>query len=558
MPKISKKLAIYLFVACSLFAVAFRYSLSLDGYFAFHQLPQGDEEPYLENAIKIRENGWQALFVKNGYDDRYHPLHAIINSFWADRSFAFFGRARLFSYLVGLLILFANFFFVMYFLRGYPYNYIVALLSDFLLAKNSFFLDNTSSVMVDPLLALFVLLFFYSLLLFSSHPTLCTSVLLGLFLALAYLTKGTATIFVLVLLVVLFLSRGRLFKSTVKLATTIICWFLLFSAPFLWRNAYLYDNPFYSYSTGKALWLDSWTQTYDVDFEKQEIGLGPYLRTHAVSEMVHRFYEGLNKQSELVIRILSPFEGFIAGGTLFLVLFFLGIYILEKKRLVCAVIGMSFALLFLSFSWYKAAISPRFYAPILPLMINVVSFSLVEFSCHTYSSLAGMSRRLKGLFTPAMSLILLGACSLLIVRAGISGQFLNIENIFIKEDDDYRKLRLWFLENIVSADDIYLHGPDHNFQFEWQTGTGKYRKRLPKLQSVSEFAGFLEDERIKYFLLTDNLFGERSEVIKSCLVEATVPTLLCRPANWEVLMTGTILPNGLPKYVLFKINQDQT
>jgi len=501
----------------------------------------GDEEPYLENAISFKENGLRTLFREDGYDDKYWPLHAITTSPWASVDFEFFGRARIINYIIGILIFILNYLFVLKFFSKQKTKYLIALVSGLLLARNPYFLQNVSAVSVDPLFTLFTLLFFYTLIDLERNRSTIRYFLIGVIVALAYLTKGTATLLLGALLVSPVLLGKKLFKDTKRPLLYIIVSFVIVSAPLFIRNIKFYSNPLYSYSQNVTMWLDSWDQAYESNNISTSTGLFSYLRTHSRAEVTHRIFEGLNKQTELVINLLSPLDGFIFGGALFLGLLFLGFLLLKRRDLIVSTMIVSFILFFLSFSWYAEVVnSARFYIPILPLVLNIVAFVLV----HTVINFFKNYEKYVVNILTILIIFLVGLKSFSSTQVSLYPQ-----NFYPEKDQQYEVIRSWVEENIKGSEDIYLHGPDHNYQFEWQTRTNNLRKRIPPYETQEEFDEFLEKEKIKYVLLTHNLTKERDKIIEPCMFPVE-SMKRCAPYNWELILYDESSPQS---YALYKV-----
>ncbi|MGD2143178.1 MAG: hypothetical protein PVF54_01730 [Anaerolineae bacterium] len=242
-----------------------------------------DQSAYMEIALDIR----RGIALTDG---NRHPFYPSLLAPIAGYHWAYFTTAKLLNLVIGTLTLC-----VAYWVVTKVSSMHAALLAVFLSSQAHRFLDSATKVVVEPSLALIVIPTWY--LVWENRGSAIRAGLAGLGAGLAYLAKGTGQIIFVAFLAASVVTQGR------HLLRKRDIWRFVFGyaalASVLWlSNALRYGNPFYSFSTTHAMWLDTWEDRYVID-AAQLPTLMTYLRSHSLQQIVRRLSNGL-------ISVLKP------------------------------------------------------------------------------------------------------------------------------------------------------------------------------------------------------------------------------------------------------------
>jgi hypothetical protein len=207
---------------------------------------------------------------------------------------------------------------------------------------------------------------------------------IGALLGLAYLTKGTAPIFLAGIVGACFITRWttvesasskqRLISSLMAVLVVCVGWVVV-AHPLLIRNVKVYGEPLYS-ANQTFFYLDSFPSGADPFGQVAAMGThqeirADYLANHSFADMTKRAVTGTGWQSYIFIRSLGPTpldDSRVLLGIAFLLL--AGLALLHESTAIKTALAIWVTLSLLLFGWYiPIAAGQRFMAPLLPLLL---------------------------------------------------------------------------------------------------------------------------------------------------------------------------------------------
>lgn len=371
----------------------------------------GDESAYLALGLALTETGTLS-------DGTRPPLYALLLNPWAERDWSYFTTAKLVTLAVGVLTVLATF------IVGVRlFGWEAALLAAFLLAANKEFHVRASTVYADTLLALVMLGSWYYLIKSLEGWKYC--VLAGIFVGLAFLTKGSAPVLLAAWgLTALLVLRRTIIRRPALLLVPLF--FVITSLPLLVYNAREFGSPTYNFATQHIMWMDRLAQIDTADPSDLPT-FSSYVATHTPEDVLARVQRGLRRLNPVVETSLIPsreFEpawlgpllaGLALAGLLYL-LFFQRDVLWAYLRRRQAVLWFTFflgSLFYVFFTWYVAGSSAetRFIVPLLAPLYLVLADMVV-------SLIEGLGRRVGSLgVRPARSGLIKGGYRLVITLA---------------------------------------------------------------------------------------------------------------------------------------------
>ncbi len=330
-----------------------------------HISSDGDESAYLSLGLALRETGVLS-------DGTRPPLYSLLLTPFAGRDWSYFTTAKLLTLGIGGLTILAVFVVGVHF-----FSWETALLAAFLLAANKEFHVRTSTVYADTLLALIMVGSWYYLI--KSLEGWKNCVMAGLFVGLAFLTKGSAP----VLLAAWGLMAGlhyrlKIFSHFELLLVPLV--FVITSLPLLIYNAHQFGSPTYNFATQHIMWMDRLEQINTAQPEDLPTR-ATYFASHTPADMTARLQKGLRRLNPVVARSLIPNRefkpawlgsalGLLAAGSFIFLLIFqrpaLARYLAKHKNPLLFTFFLS-VLFYIFFTWYVAGSSAetRFVIPLL-------------------------------------------------------------------------------------------------------------------------------------------------------------------------------------------------
>lgn len=359
----------------------FTFAVLASRFYVLHQDPtHSDPAAFLRFAEEVRSFGGPVELAKQLYTGQYiqanqHPLLIAILSLNPTLTFA---------KSISLLASFATLSLVLVHVSK-KYGVWPATLVMILLCTNSAFVYFASLATCESLLILIITSVWVVLDWRSSKQiSMRRWFLIGILLGLAYLTKGTAPIFLAGVVVGCFITRWTTVESSNRkqqfvrslMAVFVVCagWVVV-AHPLLIRNIKVYGEPLYS-ANQTFFYMDSFPSGSDPFGQVTAMGTHEEIRTdylakHSVTDMTNRLVTGIGWQSFIFIRSLGP-TPLDDSRVLFGIIFFLlaALALLHTSTAIKTTLVIWVALSLLLFGWYiPIATGQRFMAPLLPLLI---------------------------------------------------------------------------------------------------------------------------------------------------------------------------------------------
>jgi hypothetical protein len=208
----------------------------------------------------------------------------------------------------------------------------------------------------------------------STLDSQLSTLLVGVWLGLAYLTKASA-----LFLLVGFLAWGLTVPKLRRWSWLAVVSFAVVSSPLLVRNVRGFGDPLYSYNT-RFLFADSFGAGQAGDFRGVAAEAADYFRTHSVGVLARRLLSGLGWEAYIFLRSLGPAPLGTSRplvGLIVLGLALLGTIGAERRLPLLAAIWSGGFLVF--FAWYvPIASGDRFLAPIVPIVLLFAARGVVS------------------------------------------------------------------------------------------------------------------------------------------------------------------------------------
>lgn len=339
----------------------------------------GDQGAFLEIGLAIREG--RALT-----DGNRHPLFPLLISPFAVRDWPYFTTAKLLSLGTGGLALLA-----IYSLGQRLYGRTAGLLTLALLNINQELLDQTPQVLCEALLLLTFFIAWYAVVRsLERPPSVKAGAVAGALTGLAYLTKGTGQLLTATFLLtaILLYRAGALRQPGVW---AFLGGYLIIASPLLAYNTARYSNPFYSFNTTHAMWLDDWEERYAADTELPTAL--DYLHTHSLGQILTRERRGMITILPVMAECLlpGPREGLLTllqRGWLWLLLAGTVVALFLRRREIIAYLrahrhralatSIMVGMFYLLYAWFApVSLVVRYSLPLVPILYLAASRGLV-------------------------------------------------------------------------------------------------------------------------------------------------------------------------------------
>jgi hypothetical protein len=343
-----------------------------------------DQSAYLKIGLDIR----RGIALTDG---NRHPLFPGLLAPFAQRGWSYFTTAKLLNLAIAMLTLLVS-----YWIARKVSSIPAALLTVVLLSHAHRFLDSAAKVVVEPLLTLIVVVVWF--LVWEGQGSVVYWGLAGLGAGLAYLAKGTGQIVLIAFLAASVLLYGRRVLRRRGVWLFLAGYVVLASGLWLY-NALHYGNPFYSFSTTHAMWLDTWEDRYVADSSRLPTMI-TYLQSHSLQQIAQRLSNGLVSVLKPIRQTWVPLWDIILplGQVLGLAILVLRVTSTSDKgrsqdrvsRWRRAVAGLRahreglvftvilLAMWYVLFAWYfPVSDSPRFFLPVAPIVHCGMASALV-------------------------------------------------------------------------------------------------------------------------------------------------------------------------------------
>lgn len=481
-------------------------------------LQSGDQGAYLHLSLAQAEG--RALT-----DGNRHPLYPALLIPLAERSPAFFARARWISLAIGgaLLILAA-----LWELK-HRNDPVSAVLITLFLGSHVQIVRALSEVWCEPLL--FLLLYCLWLTMDTAHSLVerpkgvMRWLLPGLLCGMLYLTKGTGLQVAAAFWVVTLIIRRDWKGTAMGMAV-----FLIVVSPLLFWNLKTYGSPLYSFASTHNMWFDEADEIW-YDDPATLPTLGSYLATHTFSEIAQRLGRGMILEAQMAFQLLWTDWRLPEGSSFSLVLIH---FLLKMAVVVLVVVGFwrktgrgtltsrmggwfflgLVVFLVPSFGWYAQLTNePRFLMMLVPigavLLARAASRGLEWGGDH--SNWCG---RLVG--TAFLGLFLLGT----ICSFTASGSFAWKTRLLPGPEVMPLAQRVLTEVNQLPENTTVAFGPSHGLPTWLSRGDLKWRPN-PWRIDWERFIGFLGREQIRHILLDQETLARRPYL--SPLVNPSAP-----------------------------------
>lgn len=367
-----------------------------------------DQGAFLTQAQAVQESGGPAeltrqLFTGTYQEANQHPLYVALLSYFPDyesgkRISAMFGLGALLLFSIGITRHYGN---------------LTGGLTGFFMSINAAYCQLTGRVVCEGLLLFFLAGLWLIVLrlpdLKSTRLPYLRMIGIGILLGLAWLTKGTALLMLLGLLLWICsyaVNWHQLFARFIRKTTTVdnkakekqthsttvplktifgclalvIVSFTLIAAPLLVRNTRVYGSPTFN-ANSYLMFQDEFTEPHAL--AKQGTlreAAQVYLKTHSVSEIFKREVKGLLWQVFIFLRSLGPLpfdEGRVFFGLLALPFLVIGLIAETHPARRLYLIWMM--LFWVAFAWYlPIAAGERFLMPLLLPALAFISLGVVR------------------------------------------------------------------------------------------------------------------------------------------------------------------------------------
>ncbi|MFP6621630.1 MAG: hypothetical protein VB877_19955 [Pirellulaceae bacterium] len=388
------------------------FILSVTQLWQVHTDPtSNDPAAFLRYANEIRESGGITTLISQLFQGTYsqanqHPLYTALLSLGPT-----FKQGQLLSLAISMFTLV-----VTTLLVARTWNLTVAAIFSVLLATNYAFCSTSALVTCEGLLTLFVSLTWLILtqrdLTTTSPPSSSprNALVVGALLALAFLTKGTGPLFLVITLA--WVTGCHLYHQSVtdqqrrllpwrRLVLILAAWIVV-ASPLLTRNVRRFGNPIYN-ANSYFLFLDEFEDLRQVaDRMSVKEAAQDYLSTHSVADILQREAQGLSWQSFIFVRSLGPIpldDSRILFSLPLLLLALIGMF--SEQRPASILLLAWIACFLVMFAWYlPIAAGQRFMVPLLPALLVCAAVGLAR--------IAPTNRRLTRL--NSTSWLIIGIC----------------------------------------------------------------------------------------------------------------------------------------------------
>ncbi|MCP4813483.1 MAG: hypothetical protein GY888_13310 [Planctomycetaceae bacterium] len=366
------------------------FILSVTQLWQVHTDPtSNDPAAFLRYANEVRESGGIVTLVSQLFQGTYtqanqHPLFTALLSLGPT-----FKQGQLLSLAIGTLTLV-----VTTLLVARTWNLTVAAIFSVLLATNYAFCSTSALVTCEGLLTLFVSLTWLVLAQRDSTTTWSlpasprNALAIGALLALAFLTKGTGPLFLVITLA--WLTGCHLYHRSVTdeqkrllpwrpLLLIITAWIVV-ASPLLTRNVRMFGNPIYN-ANSYFLFMDEFEDLREVaDRMSVREAAEDYLASHSVADMLQRETQGLSWQSFIFIRSLGPIPLDDSRILFSLPLLLLALIGMLSEQRAATILLLAWIVGFLiMFAWYlPIAAGQRFMVPLLPALLMCTAVGLAR------------------------------------------------------------------------------------------------------------------------------------------------------------------------------------
>ncbi len=467
-----------------------------------NRLPRGDEISYLEAANHAQEEYGMAGFAAALYTGKWseyeiHPLYVWTLMPFASRGQDFYAKARLLStILAGVSLV------VVFFVSRRFFGTAAAVVVLLMLGLNRSFLTLSGSVVSEVLLMpLVVLAVYFTVRGFDREGLFAVA---GTFAGLAYMTNVTGLFLPITFLVTALFTWGlKTFRK--KHFYFYFAAFVIVSSPLLTRNTVRQHNPISNYAFS-LFWIDGPGEALTMKFvDGKTGGAAKFFRQRGPVGVSVEFLEHAELFRDTASRAVSPWARTYykirknprllpirlwVGRTVLLLAVVILLFDTNVPRRTF-VVALALVV-FIPMAWYaRISTSPRSVMPFVPLILGYFATGLVMLVPRWQYRAA----------------FLTGACLLGIwsfyARFGIVPP-----GHSAKPPADALILAQWLDKNL-SANDVYLLGPDNSLRFGWYHKTPGCALQVPITRDVPSLVAASVNLGAKYVVISRRLYRSR-------------------------------------------------
>lgn len=501
-----------------------------------------DTHLYLADSIHIKDNGGIFNFLNFCMSGNYreadrHPVYLLYLSVLASRGLSFFPIAKLMTLLTGLVLVIS-----VYLIAQKHFGEITGIIAVLLLIFNKQIVYLSSMVVSTIPYSIFVILSWHYITSGFKHNRLWITA--GIFVGLAYMTKGSGLFVIFAFIITLFVVYKWRFVLNRFVWTFVIC-FLFISSPLIVRNIKVYHSPFYNYNS-KLLWFDEFEMIMNPEYYQRTHTLLTYIKTHTVKQIWNRLIQGMIRDGNLWIKTMTP-------RSLNLNLAGLGILIIalwgiasdpERTR---SIFSLGLILIFYIFFawWFKS--QPRYFIVVFPILYIYAGYRITSLIPEIFKISPITAFRYNWIFLFSVTTFLVVTSILLLSLNPISNPLYSV-----KLSPGFLKLADWFERNVL-IDEIYILGPTHSYVF-WYLPHYTDRTNLrefPYYQSIEKVIEYVIKENITYIVLDREVYHRRVEVLAHFISDTPEKGLeIIRPIpGWVPVFQD---PSSTTNYIVFK------
>jgi 4-amino-4-deoxy-L-arabinose transferase-like glycosyltransferase len=483
-----------------------------------------DQSAYLKIGLDIR----RGIALTDG---NRHPLFPGLLAPFAQRGWSYFTTAKLLNLAIAMLTLLVS-----YWIARKVSSIPAALLTVVLLSHAHRFLDSAAKVVVEPLLTLIVVVVWF--LVWEGQGSVVYWGLAGLGAGLAYLAKGTGQIVLIAFLAASVSLYGRRVLRRRGVWLFLAGYVVLASGLWLY-NALHYGNPFYSFSTTHAMWLDTWEDRYVADSSRLPTMI-TYLQSHSLQQIAQRLSNGLVSVLKPIRQTWVPLWDIILplGQVLGLAILVLRVTSTSDKgrsqdhvspwRHAVAGLrahreGLVFTMILLAmwyalFAWYfPVSDSPRFFLPVAPIVHCGIASALVLGARTIVRQLPWPRGRGRAALVNVGYLVVAVVVILIVSSQVVSdvraGKLRDPFRWDVRQNTDADGVLQWLLSQESDRPVPLLSGPSWSLPF-WRYEERIAPQDIPSsLQGWDQLAAFVSENRLFWAVVDADMVERRPDLL---------------------------------------------
>lgn len=522
-----------------------------------YQSSDGDESAYLSLGLALKESGTLS-------DGTRPPLYPAVLALFADRTWAYFTTAKWVTLGLSALAVGATF------LVGLKmFGWETALLAAFLLAVNKEFHARGVTIYADNLLLLIMLGCWYFLI--KSLEGWKSCILGGIFVGLAFLTKGSAPLLLAAWgLTALLHFRLKIFRHLELLLAPLF--FVITAMPLLTYNAAQFGSPTYNFATTHIMWMDELEQINTADPADLPTAAS-YFATHDRADSVARLQKGVRRLHPTIAETVIPSREFepawlgpALGLAAIIILAFLLLFkrrglvdYLRRRKNIYVFTVFLFGFFYLSLVWYVAGSSSetRFIIPFLgPLYLLLADAAvsltrglgrwLVEVEMQRASRrLVGGVGLLRAGWGLVIALLIGWAVWVQVDTARAEAWALDIDSYEADRSANAEEERIvqWLVADKPDGEALILFGPSKSLPL-WKFPARFTLERLPSdITTWEGMQAYVQQRAPDYIIIDDDTARRRREALSGYFRREEELVLFDRlPPGWTLVHVHPSIP----------------